>query len=164
MPNEGSSEEVRRSGGGGFPFKFVVYFVLLLIGAGGTYLLAKTKPSLIGLPKNQAESQAEADKIVAQVGKLISLPADEKPTVATITNIDQLKGQPFFVNAKNDDKILVYQKANKAIIYRPSENRVIDVGAVNVIGTPAPSVNPEASPTASVKPTPTPTPVESPAQ
>lgn len=140
----------------------IVGLVLVAAGAGGTYYLAKTKPGTIGLPKNQAEVQAEADTIVAQVSKLITLPSDESPTIATITNIDQLKDQPFFKNAQNGDRILVYQKNNKAIIYRPGENRIIDVGTVNVVATPTPSGSPEATGKAKATPKPTETPVSTP--
>lgn len=159
-------EEIAENQGGGFKkvlVSLLTYLIILGLGAGGVYYLAKTKPGLIGLPKSQTENQAEADALVSQVGKLITLPADEKPTVATITNIDQLKDQPFFRNAKNGDRILVYQNANKAIIFRPSENRIIDVGTVNVTN-PSPTVSPTATPkgqkaipTPTEKPSPEPT-------
>ena len=114
------------------------------IGGSGVYFLAKTIPGAIGLPKNAAEKQAEVDGLISKVGDLIALPAGEKPTIATITNIDQLKGQPFFANTKNGDQLLIYEKANKAIIYRPSENKVIEVGSVNATQSPTPS--PTATP------------------
>ncbi|MCV6900727.1 hypothetical protein OE165_27220, partial [Escherichia coli] len=40
------------------------------------------------------------------------------------------KTQAFFANAKNDDQILIYLKEQKAIIYRPSENKIINVGPI----------------------------------
>jgi hypothetical protein len=77
-------------------------------------------------------AQAETDALVAQVGKLIDLPKDETPTVATILDKEKLKDQPFFSNAKNGDKILIYTKAKKAIIFRPSENKLINVGPIAI--------------------------------
>lgn len=77
-------------------------------------------------------AQAETDQLVAQVSKLIDLPKDETPTVATVLDKEKLKDQPFFANAKNGDKILIYTKAKKAIIFRPSENKLINVGPIAI--------------------------------
>jgi hypothetical protein len=76
---------------------------------------------------NQA-AQAETEQLVAKVGKLIDLPKDETPTVATVLDKEKLKGQAFFSNAENGDKILIYTKDKKAIVFRPSQNKLINVG------------------------------------
>lgn len=77
-------------------------------------------------------AQAETDQLVAQVSKLIDLPKDETPTVATVLDKEKLKDQPFFANAQNGDKILIYTKAKKAIIFRPSQNKLINVGPIAI--------------------------------
>lgn len=77
-------------------------------------------------------AQAETDQLVAQVGKLIDLPKDETPTVATVLDKEKLKDQPFFSNAQNGDKILIYTKAKKAIVFRPSANKLINVGPIAI--------------------------------
>lgn len=80
--------------------------------------------------KNNPEkiAQAEIADIVQKAGKIISLPKDETPILATVSDSQKLKDQPFFAEAKNDDKLLVYTKAKKAVIYRPSSNMVVNVG------------------------------------
>ena len=80
---------------------------------------------------NQA-AQAETEQLVAKVGKLIDLPKDETPTVATVLDKEKLKGQAFFSNAENGDKILIYTKDKKAIVYRPSQNKLINVGPIAI--------------------------------
>jgi hypothetical protein len=77
-------------------------------------------------------SKQETDALVKQVGKLIDIPKDETPTVATVEDKDKLKDQPFFANAENGDKILIYTKAKKAIIFRQKENRLINVGPIAI--------------------------------
>ena len=85
---------------------------------------------------NQA-NQAEVDRIVGLVGKLIDLPKDETPTLATVLDKDKLKDQPFFANTQNGDVILIYTKAKKAIVYRQKDNKLINVGPISIDETPA---------------------------
>lgn len=74
----------------------------------------------------------EADELKAKVGKLIDLPSDEKPVVATIQDKQKLKDQPFFNGAENNDKLLIFTNAKKAIIYREAANKIINVGPIAV--------------------------------
>jgi hypothetical protein len=48
----------------------------------------------------------------------------------TVTDKEKLSGQLFFANAKNGDKVLVYEKAKKAFLYDPVADMVIEVGPV----------------------------------
>jgi hypothetical protein len=66
------------------------------------------------------------------VGKLMELPA-EKPTVATVKDVTQLPAnQPFFKVARNGDKVLFYNDAKKAILYRPETDKIINVAPITV--------------------------------
>jgi len=144
------SEGIQKKGGGlvSAIFRLIPYILIIALGAAGGIFTAQQKPEWFGLSKGAQAVQAEVDSLVAQVGKLISLPTDEKPTVATVIDASKVKDQSFFANAKNDDKVLIYQKAAKAILYRPSENRIIEVGALNInsqaISSPSPT--PAATP------------------
>ena len=84
-------------------------------------------------PKNN--SQKETNEIVSLVGKLMVLP-EEQPTIATVTDIEQLKDQPFFVNAKKGDIVLIYTKAKKAILYDPVSNKIVEVSFLNTNNNP----------------------------
>lgn len=72
----------------------------------------------------------DANTLIGKVGQLMELPADEKPTIATVSDVNKLQGQPFFDKAQNDDKVLIYKAAKEAILYRPSENKIINVGPI----------------------------------
>lgn len=89
----------------------------------------------------QATTVNETQKIVAEVGKLIVLPESEVPTVATISDVEKLRDQPFFANAKNGDKVLIYTKAGKAILYDPIQKIIVEVAPLNT-GTGSPTKSP----------------------
>lgn len=80
---------------------------------------------------SSTSTQYETDKLVADVSKLIVLPTDEEPTIATITDLKPLAGQAFFANAKIGDKVFIYTKAKKAILYSPSTNKIVEVAPLS---------------------------------
>ena len=94
------------------------------------YHQANQQAKLLANPK--AAASAQIDDLVAKVGKLVVLPTGEKPTVATVTDISKLQGQAFFAPAQNGDKVLIYTQAKKAVLYRPSENKVIEIAPLNI--------------------------------
>ncbi len=105
-------------------------------------------------------SQTQTKDLIDAVGKLIELPADEQPTIATVTDADKLRSQAFFLNSQNGDRVLIYTTAKKAILYRPALNKIIEVAPVNIgqsatasgqISTPTPL--PTSRPTVVPSPT-----------
>lgn len=93
----------------------------------------------------QKAAQEETKELVAKVSKLIVLPEGEEPTVATVTDPEKLKDQPFFANAKVGDKVLIYSNAKKAVLYDPVSNRIVEVAPITIGATPqvvAPSPQP----------------------
>lgn len=102
-----------------FKVVIIVAFLALLAGLITTlFLLFRSEgPS----------SSGQSDKLIAEVAKIALLPQDEVPTVATVADLDALSGQPFFANAKVGDKVLIYNYAKKAFLYRPSSKRLIEM-------------------------------------
>ncbi len=109
---------------------------LLLIGLGYWYKTSRqssesvenTSADAQAVPKEMVEK--EASDLVAEVGKLILLPKDEVPTIATVTDPSKLADQAFFANAKAGDKVLLYTKARKAYLYDPIARRLIEVAPI----------------------------------
>jgi hypothetical protein len=79
----------------------------------------------------QKAQAAQTQELIDKVGKLMELPK-ETPTVAVIVDASKLKNQPFFANGKNGDKILIYTTLGKAILYRESLNKIVDVAPVSI--------------------------------
>ena len=122
--------------------KYLILSLVLLVlalGAGfGTYFFyhkyqdLKKNPDLV----TREETQVLTDKI----GALMELPKDEAPTIATVMDKEKVKDQPFFTNAVNGDKVLLYVTAKKAILYRPSINKIVEVAPIFTdTATPAPT-------------------------
>lgn len=107
------------------------------------------------LLKNPQQASIDQTKsVVAMVGKLIALPTDETPSLATVQDKTKLKDQPFFKNAMNGDKLLLFIKAKKAILYRESSNKIIEVAPINIQKPPAGSATtPTKAPTKAPTPT-----------
>ena len=107
--------------------------VLFLISTGfAVYYYREYSKAII--PPEQANKE-EVASLVAEVGKLITLPVGETPTLATVSDPKALSNQAFFANSKVGDKVLIYTNAKKAILYRPSEHKIIEVAPVNLNNT-----------------------------
>ncbi len=92
----------------------------------------------------QDQSNKEAEDLKKEISQYLELPADEVPTVATVVDANKVKGQSFFVNAQNGDKVLLFATSGKAILYRPGTKKIVEVSPINLnqnqqSGTPPPS-------------------------
>ncbi len=106
--------------------------ILILAAAPSFYFYNQYQKAQARLQNPSLFTQEETRALIDRVGKLIQLPSDELPTVATISDREKLKDQPFFAQAKNGDKLLIYNEAKKAILYDPVSNKIIDVAPINI--------------------------------
>lgn len=117
---------------------------VLVVGLAGTSLIFYKQAKELKI-NPQKISQEENQKTIDAVGKLVLLPEGETPTIATVTDPVKLKAeQAFFARAVEGDKVLIYTQALKAIMYRPSENKIIEIAPL-VIGNPNASANTSAN-------------------
>lgn len=111
--------------------RFLLLIISYLIVAYAVWMVAqqwKVDPA-----KQQERAEQEIKVTVEKVGKLMILPefSAEVPQVATINDAAGLaKTQAFFAGVKDGDQVLIYLKSQKAIIYRASENKIVNVGPV----------------------------------
>ncbi len=104
--------------------------VLALAGLGAAAYFYNQVGELKANPQKIAQEETAA--LIARVGRLIILPTDEQPTVATVADPEKLKDQPFFAKAKVGDKVLIYTNSRKAILYNPESNIIVEVAPVNI--------------------------------
>ncbi len=114
------------------PLAPIVILIALIAASYGTYKLMVTYPEKFGLLKGPSIIKKEEQALVAKVSRSLTLPTDEEPTIATVTEPEKLSEQFFFKNAQQGDRLLIYQNSRKVILYRPSEDKVVEVGVVNI--------------------------------
>lgn len=93
-----------------------------------------------------ASAISDVEQLVEAVGKLMILPSDEQPTIATVQDLAKLQGQPFFAQAQVGDKVLIYTNAKKAILYRPGQNKIIEVAPLDTSAANSSSANLQTQP------------------
>lgn len=113
----------------------VAIFVLVAVSGTAIYFYWQSKKSAVGNKAASSGSDMQAEKeiqtIKETIGKFLELPSDEEPVLATVTDIEKVKSQKFFANAQNGDKVLIYSENKKAILYRPSSNKIIEVAPLS---------------------------------
>jgi len=110
-------------------------------------------------------TQAQITSLVAEVGEKMVIPKGETPTIATVTDVSKLESQPFFRDAQNGDKVMIFGSTNMAILYRQSIHKIVTVAPVNAQNSPIAADNTAPVPlpsgaTPSVSPTPITKPVK----
>lgn len=111
------------------PISLLVFSLIFL---GAFYFIREWKVgNTVDVAKN-TEVKSDTQTLVAEVSKLISLPQDEEPTVATVSDPQMLKDQAFFANAKIGYKVLIYAKAKKAVLYDPVNQKIVEVAPLNI--------------------------------
>lgn len=87
---------------------------------------------LAQLSSQQNEAQNEAQELKAEVSRFMELPSAETPTVATVVDAEKVRNQSFFKNSQNGDKILLFASSGKAILYRPTTKKIIEVTPISL--------------------------------
>lgn len=128
-----------------FPKLYVIIgvvglFFVLLIGwnINSQYKLKQAQTQLEKqIEDPQAEAKKQTEELLKKISQVMVLPADEEPTIATVSDLSKLSQQEFFKNAQLGDKVIIYYKAKKAILYRPFENKIIELAPLVGDSVPA---------------------------
>ncbi len=104
----------------------IVLAILFLATLGTTYYFYQKSHSVV-----VKDPQKELEQTIKMVSKHLVLPSSEIPTMATVSDPEKLKDQPFFANAKKGDKVLIYANSQKAILYDPVADRIVEVAPIN---------------------------------
>lgn len=125
------------------PFKLKSYIkialVILIISLPSFYFYQKYQrtQSLLANPDKLGEIQLNA--LLKKVTSIIELPENERPELRTVVDVGKVKTNPFFEKAQNGDKLLIYVVSKKAFLYRPSTNKIINVGPITTSSATSPA-------------------------
>ena len=108
-------------------FNLILVIVLLIfIGLSGFlyYKLKKVENS------KTVDTKEEIKSLVDKVSRLYLVPSNEEPTIATVSDPQVLKDQSFFTLAEKGDKVLIFNRASKAVLYRPSIDKIVEIAPI----------------------------------
>lgn len=119
----------KRSGILGFVSLLIILILIVAVG----YLWYKNKMLTNTLPADTgtATTEAEVKMVTEGLAKIMLLPK-EVPQVARVLDPEQLKSvNPFFADVLKDDYLVLFPP-NKALIFRPSTNMIINFDLFSV--------------------------------
>lgn len=108
-----------------FSARVFLWVVVALFVVGGGYWFFVRGGAEIGPDDEIAQA-------VGEVSKLLVLPENEKPTLATVSDPKLLQDQEFFAKAEAGDKVLIYATARKAILYSPKLKKIVEIAPINL--------------------------------
>lgn len=110
-----------------------IFVVLGLVAVGLGYIVYSERQKVTA-----QNTQNEVQTLVNELAAFTDLP-NEQPTVATVTDKEKLKQYPFFTKSEIGDKVLIFNEAKKAYLYRPTTKKLIEVGPIQLTDTAATS-------------------------
>lgn len=110
----------------------LVLLLIIVASIPAVYFYTEYQKAQQKLTNPTMAAKEELKSLIEKVGKLMILPEGETPTLATVSDVTKLKGNAFFERAQNGDKVLIFAKAKKAVLYRPSENKLVEVAPLEI--------------------------------
>lgn len=76
-------------------------------------------------------NKSDPNYVVNRVSRMIEI-GEESPEVTTITDMEPLKDQAFFRDARVGDMVLIYSNAKKAVLYRVETGKILGVAPISL--------------------------------
>ncbi|HYD35106.1 MAG TPA: LytR C-terminal domain-containing protein [Vitreimonas sp.] len=112
-----------------------LFLILVVALAATAYLYYQTRQEITYLTTEagqQEMARREVEAVTSRLKKLTILP-EEDPVVATILDPDYLASQSaFYQKSEKGDKLVVYPQAQKAYIYSPGRDLIVNAGPLIV--------------------------------
>src|SRR5262245_41595293 len=115
--DQSTSHSHKKAGRRGLIFALVI-LLLLTIGV-SAWLFTKYRQAL-------QQPDQERIQIIRRISPIIALPT-EQPSLSTVVDKTKLTSTALKNITQNQDKLLIYPKAKRVIVYRPSTGKVVDM-------------------------------------
>lgn len=105
---------------------------LLITAAAGVILVAAAYWFAIGTPfATETEAQTDLERALVGLAEVMVLPENDQPILAAVADAEALKHQQaFFRGAVIGDQLIIFPKAMKAVLWRPSEDIIVNTGPI----------------------------------
>ena len=123
----------------------VIIIALIVIPMALGLLAREQQARNIGGTDGDVLAEQRTVDVMEKLGEIMELP-NENPQLVTVSDVTQLRDQKFFANAQNGDVVVIFSQAQKAVLYRPTTNKIIEI-AVYTPPTGVPESESEAQPT-----------------
>ena len=102
-----------------------IFVLIIILAIGFVYYFAQYRK----LSKDpNALAKEKTAQVIKKISELAVVPNDPNAVLASVSDITKLKGQTFFENAQNGDEIVIFPTAMRAVLYRPSIDKIINIG------------------------------------
>lgn len=105
--------------------KFLGIVVILILAFWAGYSYGQLEQT-----KNNIKDSEDFSRLIERVSDLYLVPIGEIPTIATVSDPQSVKEKSFFAFSLKGDKVLIFSSTGKAILYRPSIDKIIEVVSV----------------------------------
>ncbi|MBX4189038.1 hypothetical protein KW785_00400 [Candidatus Parcubacteria bacterium] len=111
---------------------FLIATVLLVVAFGYFYYRSRSTITVTNLPSagNATDQSALLQETIDTLSKFVVLPEGDEPVLGIVSDPEALAGEAFFKGAQVGDRVLIYPKARKAILYRPSIGKIIEIESI----------------------------------
>lgn len=131
LKTDGYQDPAERPQGLSKKFPIAGLSVVVLVLSGAFFVWQAKARGFFPRFSGNSESVSSTNAIVAKVARLVAVPAGEVPLVGTVTNAAALRvDQDFFAAAENGDVVLVYARYQRAVLYRPSRDILVNMGPI----------------------------------
>ena len=126
-----TGREVRKGKNKGL-ITFLAILILVAVSVAGGVFVGVNYWNAENQDNNQEMlTEDEKQLLLANIGEHIIISNEEEPLIVIINNAEQLRQQQaFFQSSRDNDILVVYQ--DKALIFRPSEDVLVNVGPVYI--------------------------------
>ncbi len=113
----------------------IINIIIILIATvamtfGGLFYFKLKRLEVENISLNKKDK--EINSIVSKISSIYLFPEGEIPTIAIVSDPALLKGQSFSNLSQKGDNVLIFSKIGKAVLYRPSINKIIDIASIKI--------------------------------
>lgn len=106
----------------------IIGLTILLLGLFASVVVFARQRFIAG--ESDEVYSSDGGQLLDQLSKLVVLP-EEQPVVSVLDNLESVASKPFFKNAQQNDLLFQFTQSSKVILYRPSENKIVDIGIIS---------------------------------